>query len=302
MADTRSELVPAEKPPEAPKISKRAERRAKQREANPKRAEKMHLLRQEKPIAPVSPVDLPRLNIGCSGWFYWDWRGLFYPTQMPTSQWFPYYAESFDTVEINASFYSWPTLAGVKAWMKGLPETPFVFTVKANELITHVKRFEDTAELVKDFGYVADILGEHMGCLLFQLPPSVRYSKELLRAIVSQMEPGRRNVVEFRHASWWNDEVYAAFRDAGIIFCACSGPKLPDDLIKTADEIYVRFHGVDAWYKYRYSEDQMRDWAKRIADSGARRVWVYFNNDYDGNAIDNARQLRDMLVAMGMGG
>ena len=175
MADTRSELAPAEKPPEAPKISKRAERRAKQREANPKRAEKMHLLRQEKPIAPASPVDLPRLNIGCSGWFYWDWRGLFYPTQMPTSQWFPYYAESFDTVEINASFYSWPTLAGVKAWMKGLPETPFVFTVKANELITHVKRFEDTAELVKDFGYVADILGGHMGCLLFQLPPSVRY-------------------------------------------------------------------------------------------------------------------------------
>ena len=290
MADTQSEIVLA--------VSKRAERRAKQREANPKRAAKMHILRLERPLTRTD-THPPRLNIGCSGWFYWDWRGAFYPSQMPTNQWFPHYAESFDTVEINASFYSWPTVASVKAWMRGLPDAPFAFTVKANELITHIRRFDDTAELVRDFGYVADILGAHMGCLLFQLPPSVHYDRDLLRTIVSQLEPGRRNVVEFRHASWWNAEVYAAFRDAGIIFCACSGPKLPDDLIKTANEIYVRFHGVDKWYDYRYSEAQMDDWAKRITDSGADRVWAYFNNDYNGNAIYNARQLRECLVSEG---
>lgn len=290
MADSSSDIVSATDKP----LSKRAERRAKQRAANPMRAEKMHKYRLEHPIAPVS-VELPRLNIGCSGWFYWDWKGLFYPSQMPTSQWFPHYAETFDTVEINASFYSWPTVAGVKAWMKGLPETPFVFTVKANELITHVRRFEDTAGLVEDFGYVADLLGEHMGCLLFQLPPSVKYDPELLRSIVAQLQPGRRNVVEFRHASWWNAEVYAALRDAGIMFCATSGPKLPDDLIRTADEIYVRFHGTTAWYNYRYSDAELADWAKRIEDSGAKRVWVYFNNDYHGNAIDNGKALREML-------
>jgi uncharacterized protein YecE (DUF72 family) len=296
MADTSSDIVSTTDKP----LSKRAERRAKQRAANPMRAEKMHKYRLEHPIAPVS-AELPRLNIGCSGWFYWDWKGLFYPSQMPTSQWFPHYAETFDTVEINASFYSWPTVAGVKAWMKGLPQTPFVFTVKANELITHVRRFEDTAGLVEDFGYVADLLGEHMGCLLFQLPPSVKYDPELLRSIVSQLQPERRNVVEFRHASWWNAEVYAALRDAGIMFCATSGPKLPDDLIRTADEIYVRFHGTDKWYDYRYSDAELADWAKRIEDSGAKRVWVYFNNDYHGNAIDNGKTLREMLTASGFG-
>lgn len=296
MADNSSDIVSATDKP----LSKRAERRAKQRAANPMRAEKMHKYRLEHPLAPVS-VKLPRLNIGCSGWFYWDWKGLFYPSQMPTSQWFPHYAETFDTVEINASFYSWPTVAGVKAWMKGLPETPFVFTVKANELITHVRRFQDTAGLVEDFGYVADLLGEHMGCLLFQLPPSLKYDPELLRSIVSQLQPGRRNVVEFRHASWWNTEVYAALRDAGIMFCATSGPKLPDDLIRTADEIYVRFHGTDKWYDYRYSDVELADWAKRIEDSGAKRVWVYFNNDYHGNAIDNGKALREMLTVSGFG-
>lgn len=297
MPDSSPDIVAA---PEKP-LSKRAERRAKQRAANPMRAEKMHKYRLKHPVAPAS-VELPRLNIGCSGWFYWDWKGLFYPSQMPTSQWFPHYAETFDTVEINASFYSWPTVAGVKAWMKGLPDTPFVFTVKANELITHIRRFDDTAGLVQDFGYVADLLGEHMGCLLFQLPPSVRYDPALLRSIVSQLQPGRRNVVEFRHASWWNAEVYAALRDAGIMFCATSGPKLPDDLIRTADEIYVRFHGTDKWYDYRYSDAELADWAKRIEDSGARRVWVYFNNDYHGNAIDNGRTLREMLITSGVWG
>ncbi len=294
MPDSSPDIVTA---PDKP-LSKRAERRAKQRAANPMRAEKMHRYRLEHPVAPAS-VELPRLNVGCSGWFYWDWKGLFYPSQMPTSQWFPHYAETFDTVEINASFYSWPTVAGVQAWMKGLPETPFVFTVKANELITHVRRFDDTAGLVEDFGYVADLLGEHMGCLLFQLPPSVKYDPGLLRSIVAQLQPGRRNVVEFRHASWWNAEVYAALRDAGIMFCATSGPKLPEDLIRTADEIYVRFHGTDKWYDYRYSDAELADWAKRIEDSGAKRVWAYFNNDYHGNAIDNGKALREMLTTSG---
>jgi uncharacterized protein YecE (DUF72 family) len=277
-----------------PYVSKKAERRARQRAANPMRAEKMRKARLEKPLPKVE-AEPPALNIGCSGWFYWDWKGLFYPTQMPTNQWFPHYAESFDTVEINASFYSWPTVAGVKAWMRGLPDRPFYFTVKANELITHVKRFEDTAGLVEDFGYVGDLLGEHMGCLLFQLPPSVKYDADLLKSIVAQMEAGRRNVVEFRHKSWWRDEVYTALRDAGVMFCATSGPKLPDDLVRTADEIYVRFHGVDRWYNYRYSDAELAQWAEKIRESGAKRVWVYFNNDYHGNAIDNARALREML-------
>ena len=280
--------------------ARKAERRQKQRDANPMRAGKMHGYRLAHPLDRVA-TDPPMVNIGCSGWFYWDWRSKFYPVGMATGDWFAHYAESFDTVEINASFYSWPTVAGVKAWLKNLPDHAFVFTVKVNELITHMHRFSDCRDLIEDFGYVADLLGGHMGCFLFQLPPSFHYERERLDLILSQLERGRRNVVEFRHPSWWNPEVYAAFRDSGTLFCACSGPKLPDDMIRTADDVYVRFHGTERWYNHLYSEADMAAWARKIADSGAGRVWAYFNNDYHTNAVTNARQLRRALTDLGFG-
>ncbi len=283
-------------PPTPTRRSKKAERRAKQRVLNPLRAEKMHRARLADPPAPAPPNDaLPALNIGCSGWFYWDWKGTFYPAQMPTSQWFSHYAATFDTVELNAPFYAWPTIANVKSWLKQAGDTDFVYTVKASELITHIKRFEDTAGLVEDFGYVADLLGPRMGCLLFQLPPNYDYSRERLDTILSQLQTRRRNVVEFRHASWWNEEVYAAFRAAGVIFCACSAPGLPDDLIRTHDEIYVRLHGPEKWYRYDYSDAELAEWAGKIRASHAKRIWVYFNNDYGANAVRNGLKLRELL-------
>lgn len=172
-----------------------------------------------------------------------------------------------------------------------------IYTVKASELITHIKKFEGTETLVRDFGHIADLLGPRMGCFLFQLPPSYHYSKDRLHAILSQLDPARRNVVEFRHASWWTDEVYAAFKDAGAIFCSCSGPKLPDVLVKTAGDIYVRFHGVTRWYRHDYSHDELAVWADRIRKANPERLWVYFNNDFDGYAIKNARMLADILSA-----
>jgi len=134
-----------------------------------------------------------------------------------------------------------------------------------------------------------------MGCFLFQLPPSYRYTKARLNAIVKQLDPARRNVVEFRHKSWWNDTVYDTFRDKHIIFCSCSGPRLPDELVKTADEVYVRFHGTTRWYRHDYSDEELAVWARRIRDSGAKRVWAYFNNDRECYAIKNALTLVAML-------
>ncbi len=292
----------ADDPSVKPKLSrearraKKAERRVKQRAANIGRAEKMHTARLAANFEPQAPSQLlPALNIGCSGWFYWDWKGLFYPTQMSTTRWFDIYADHFDTVELNAPFYSWPTVTTVKTWLRQAADKPFVYTIKASELITHVKQFEDVKGLIKDYGYIADLLGERMGCFLFQLPPSYHYSAKRLNDIVSQLDPSRRNVVELRHASWWNANVYTAFRTHGIIFCACSGPKLPDDLIRTADEIYVRFHGVEKWYLHDYSDEELAEWARKIKDSGASRIWVYFNNDYHGYAIKNADTLTRML-------
>jgi uncharacterized protein YecE (DUF72 family) len=127
------------------------------------------------------------------------------------------------------------------------------------------------------------------------LPPSFTFTPDRLEAIVSQLDPARRNVVEFRHRSWWNEGVYEAFRKHGIIFCSCSGPRLPDELIRTADDIYVRFHGTSKWYRHDYSVAELTVWADRIRESGAQQSWIYFNNDRDGYSIKNAKQLLDLL-------
>jgi uncharacterized protein YecE (DUF72 family) len=277
--------------------AKKAEKRIKQREITVLRAAKMHKARllAEKTGGLPQVSTPPALNIGCSGWFYWHLRGSFYPTQMPTKDWFSHYADHFRTVELNAPFYSWPTLATVQSWRKQADGREMVYTVKASELITHIKRFEGTKTLIRDFGHIADLLGPLMGCFLFQLPPSYHYSPARLRAILDQLDPARRNVIEFRHSSWWNDDVYAAFEAAGVIFCSCSGPRLPDPVIKTADDIYIRFHGVQRWYRHDYSHQELADWARRIRTANAKRVWIYFNNDFNGYAIKNATMLAEIL-------
>ncbi|MDB5538501.1 MAG: hypothetical protein JWQ89_228 [Devosia sp.] len=277
--------------------AKRAAARVKQREITVLRASKMHHARLLAEQAGIVPDDSGpgSLNIGCSGWFYWHLKGSFYPSQMPTKDWFSHYADHFSTVELNAPFYSWPTLGTVQSWLKQSEGRKMVYTVKVSELITHIKKFEDTATLVRDFGYIADLLGSQMGCFLFQLPPSYHYSPTRLHGILEQLDPCRRNVVEFRHPSWWNDDVYAAFKEAGAIFCSCSGPRLPDPVIKTADDIYIRFHGVERWYRHDYSHRELTDWASRIRDAHAKRVWIYFNNDFNGYAIKNATMLSEIL-------
>ncbi|MEO7725106.1 MAG: DUF72 domain-containing protein [Chthoniobacterales bacterium] len=284
----------------AERRAKREARRAEQRRQNVGRAAKMHAARlavasQAHSISLPNDSTLPRINVGCSGWFYWHWRGQFYPSDIPTNRWFEHYRQHFKTVELNAPFYSWPTEAAVATWLRQAGRKKFVYTVKVSELITHVKRFTGTKTLVRDFGYIADLLGERMGCFLFQLPPSFHYSPARLRRIMGQLDPTRRNVVEFRHRSWWNDTVYEAFRKNGTIFCSCSGPRLPEELVTTAEEIYVRFHGVTRWYRHDYSAKELAGWTEKIKASGARRVWAYFNNDRDGYAIKNARTLRRQL-------
>lgn len=247
-----------------------------------------------RPLTPpvTSDKELPagKIFVGCSGWFYWHWRERFYPKGTPTSRWFEHYSKTFQTVELNAPFYSWPKVATVEGWRRQVGRRKFIYTVKVSELITHVKRFAGTARLVEDFYHVADVLGPRMGCFLFQLPPSYRYTKARLNGIVKQLDARRRNVVEFRHKSWWNETVCAAFREKGIIFCSCSGPRLPDDLVKTADEVYIRFHGTTRWYRHDYTKEELAVWSERIRASGATKVWAYFNNDRDGYAIANARE------------
>ena len=234
----------------------------------------------------------PQLNVGCSGWFYWHWRGAFYPQDIPTKRWFAHYAVHFRTVELNARFLllgqPWlpSNLGGNRVTQKN-----FIYTIKVCELITHIKRFQGTKRLIADFCFIANLLGPTMGCFLFQLPPSFHYTPTRLKRILLQLDHDRRNVVEFRHASWWNQTKYLlCFSQNWVIsiFCSVSGPRLPDQLVKTADDLYIRFHGQRQWYRHDYSAKELAVWTDRIRKSGAVRVWAYFNNDQEGYAIKNA--------------
>lgn len=235
-----------------------------------------------------------QIRVGCSGWFYWHWKKIFYPENEPAHRWFKHYTNVFKTVELNAPFYRWPKPATVKNWRRNAPKN-FRYSVKVNGIITHEKRMRGTKKLVREFYSIAEVLGEQMGCFLFQFPPSYKYSPSRLKSIVTQLDASYRNVVEFRHKSWWRKSVYNAFRKAGLIFCSTSGPRLPDELVKTSDIVYVRFHGVKRWYRHDYSREELAVWAQRIKASGAKEVWIYFNNDRECFAIKNAKTIRRLL-------
>jgi uncharacterized protein YecE (DUF72 family) len=169
--------------------------------------------------------------------------------------------------------------------------------VKVNQRITHEKRMRRTKRLVESYYNIAHVLGSKMGCFLFQFPPSYRYTAARLKSIVSQLDPAHRNVVEFRHRSWWRTAVYRAFARKDIAFCAVSAPRLPATLPPQPRLLYVRLSGRSRWYRHDYSDTELADWLARIRASGAEEVWVYFNNDREGFAIKNALRLRRMLRA-----
>lgn len=250
---------------------------------------------REHPSPAASPLRTTQTtteyHVGCSGWFYWHWKDHIY-RDVARDKWFEKYASTFRTVELNAPFYGWPTVATVQGWRRQVAgRRKFVYAIKVSELITHVKRFVGTKTLIRDFGLIADLLGERFGCFLFQLPPSIHYSPAMLKRVVTQLDPRRVNVVEFRHRSWWNENVYRVFRDSNTVFCSCSGPRLPDELVKTSDDVYVRFHGTKRWYRHDYTKEEIAVWTQRIRASGTSRMWAYFNNDREGYAIKNAKEL-----------
>jgi uncharacterized protein YecE (DUF72 family) len=240
-----------------------------------------------------------RFYVGCSGWLYSHWRGIFYPSQEPTARnWFAYYANVFGTVELNAPFYRWPKPATVRRWKRDAPPN-FVYSVKVNQRITHEKRLVRTKALVKSYYDIAPVLGEKLGCFLFQFPPSHSYSVSRLKSIVGQLDPTYRNVVEFRHRSWWRDTVYRTLAERGITFCAVSAPRLPEAVPTGQRVLYLRLSGRTRWYRHDYSAEELRTWLERVRASGAEEAWIYFNNDREGFAVKNALMLRRLLRTLG---
>ncbi len=241
-------------------------------------------------------VDNKRYILGCSGYFYKGWWGKFYPKDIKMSEWFSYYASIFNTVEINSTFYRMPKPSDVKRWYRNAPEG-FIFSVKMPRTITHYKKFRDVKEEIRDFySLMKDNLKEKLGCVLIQLPPSYKKSEDNLGYILDSLDYEIKNVVEFRHKSWWSEDVYEELKSKNVSFCSVSAPKLPEDLVITADFVYVRFHGKDKWYRYNYSEDELKEWAYKLKNANFKEAFVYFNNDIDANAPKNCIYLRNLLL------
>ena len=234
--------------------------------------------------------------IGCSGFHYKDWKGPFYPTDLPQRKWFDYYCEHFSTLELNVTFYRFPQLSFLQNWYTKSPAN-FRFSVKAPRAITHYKKFNETADMLTDFYSTINTgLQEKLGPVLFQLPPSFSYDDEKLERIISSLNPAFRNVVEFRHASWWNNDVYAKLTAHNITFCGMSYPNLPDGVIQNTGVVYYRFHGVPNLYRSRYSKDFLQKIATAIMSNGSsKEAWCYFNNDYDAIGVFNAEEMIAMI-------
>lgn len=235
--------------------------------------------------------------IGCSGFHYKDWKGPFYPTNLPQRKWFDFYCEHFKTIELNVTFYRFPQLSFLQNWYAKSP-ADFRFAVKAPRAITHYKKFNDTTDLVASFyATINNGLQEKLGPVLFQLPPSFSYDDEKLDRIISSLDKSFKNVVEFRHQSWWRQDVYNKLAAHKIAFCGMSHPLLPDDVITNTDEVYYRFHGVPNLYRSRYSIDFLQKVVNSITpNENVKETWCYFNNDYNAIGVINAKEMIGLAV------
>lgn len=238
----------------------------------------------------------PPVRIGCSGWIYKHWRGLFYPETLPVKRWFDYYASEFDTVEINNSFYRLPKAETFDAWREQAP-AGFCYSVKASRFLTQAKKLKDCegplARMMEPFRHLGDALGP----ILYQLPPRFRVNLERLESFLELLPKDVTNVFEFREPSWYTDDVLALLDSHGASFCAHDMPGSASPKVAVGPIAYVRFHGGIAKYWGRYTDEALLAWTDWIAGQAriGRPVWAYFNNDPEAHAIHDAQTLRGMV-------
>jgi uncharacterized protein YecE (DUF72 family) len=238
------------------------------------------------------------IHIGTSGWSYDHWNGILYPHGLPPADRLKYYTAQFQTVEVNSTFYLWPPDATFARWHQHLPED-FLMTIKAPRGLTHGARLYAPESWLARMQPGLRALGHHRGVLLVQLPPASEYDLPRLAYFLQELPPWQKTAIELRHPSWDREEVFRLLEAHEVAYCIMSGAHLPCLLRATAPFVYVRLHGPDSGYLYAgsYSEDSLHWWAARLREWAAmgKEVFVYFNNDGDGNAVRNADTLKGIL-------
>ena len=243
------------------------------------------------------PGEHPEILIGTSGWTYDHWKGVFYPVDLPKSHWLAYYIANFQTVEINATFYRPFKDQVYHGWWEKAPEG-FVYVLKAPRIITHRKYLEHVEQDIEDFWRSANLLEDKLGLILLQVAPGTPFDLNRLRLVLLAFGDPHKVAVEFRHKDWYSDEVRRMLEELGVTFCNADSPRNKLTGWVTSQSAYIRLHGRKRWYSYDYSTQELEEIAEMIREmvgSGARRVYVFFNNDFEGNAPRNALELMGIL-------
>ena len=230
------------------------------------------------------------IHVGTSGYNYPEWKGSFYPSDLPAAKMLPYYSERFSTVEINYTFYRMPTAKLVTGWAAQVP-ADFRFTLKAPRRITHDRKLRDVADSLRAFLDAASELGPRLGALLFQLPPTFKKDLAALDEFLGTMPPRVCGAFEFRHDSWLDEEVYARLRERNLALCIADSETRKTPIIATADYAYLRLRDEG------YREQDIATWAASIRDLDTRctDVFVYFKHEDEGKGPEFGRMLREKL-------
>lgn len=241
---------------------------------------------------------MANLYIGTSGFTYRDWRGAFYPKGVKREEYLAYYAQHFNAVEINATFYR-PFPPHIYERWSSLTPPDFRFVLKGPRTITHDKELADVGADVRDFVNGLAPLGDKCAAVLWQLPPRARAGDlriPFARFLVN-LPTSVRHVFEFRHTSWFTDEMIDIFNDFNVGFVVNDTPRFPTKDITTGDIVYIRFHGPGKLYDSLYSDEQLSTWAERLRPRiRDHESFLFFNNTFAGQAIGNAATLRELLT------
>ena len=246
---------------------------------------------------------MPRVFVGTSGYNYKHWSDdVFYPKNLPERKWLEHYGKTFNTVELNVTFYRLPKTETFEGW-RMRTEPNFGFAVKGSQYITHVKKFKECEEPVKLFFERAGALKEKLEVVLWQLPPNLKLNLEKLEQFCSLLKnlvssKNARQSFEFRHQTWFCQEVYELLKNYNFSLCIAHSSRYPRDEVVTADFVYLRFHGGEVLYGSNYSDDELDSWAskaKKWLKSG-KDIYAYFNNDAHGYAVKNALTFKNLIT------
>ncbi|MQA89729.1 MAG: DUF72 domain-containing protein [Gemmatimonas sp.] len=229
---------------------------------------------------------------GTSGFAYKEWKGSFYPEDLPASKMLSYYGERFQAVEINNTFYRMPSETTLGQWADTVPEG-FLFALKASQRITHRKRLKEVDDPVAYFLGVARSLGPHLGPLLFQLPPNLKKDLSRLRAFTELLPEDLRVAMEFRHLSWFDDDVLEVLREGGVALCIAQDEKLETPFVATADWGYLRLRRV------RYDDAELTMWIDRVQSQDWSAAYLFFKHEEAGTGPKLARRVGEIFAARG---